>query len=150
MFPGDGRWPMPDDTRLADDLEHIVRHNLPWRDDTDALTECGRPAENFPTITRDELIARIRRLGRKRTAFTVCITCAERTQYAKPWDVAPEDVLSREIQRRQPDQLRRELAAITTLIANHPDEFQALLTGLAGIPSLAEHRRTRHVGGPRG
>ena len=145
MASGDGD-PVSDE-RPADKLDHIVRPSLPWRQER--ITECGRAAGELPVITKDELVARVKRLGQQRTAFTVCMTCYERVRYSKTWDVAPEDVLSREINRRDPDELRRlrrELAAVTALVAKYQDEFDAMVTGLEGTPSLAAYRRAKRMG----
>ena len=139
---------MPE-TRPADALDHVLRPRLPWRQED--LTECGRDPANLPTITRDDLINRVRKLGQQRTVFTVCMTCWHRSAYSKPWADEPEAVLEREIQRRKPQRLRHELTAITLLIDAHRDEFNELLNGLAGTPSLADHRRNRRTkGGSRG
>lgn len=138
------------DDRPAEALDHVVRVMLPWR--TDSLTECGKQASTVKNISRDELAARIKKHGQQRTAFTVCMTCCDRTRYAQPWAEEPEAVLEREIRRVQgkPGDLRRELLAVAALIDAHRDEFDAYVTGLAGAPSLAEHRRNRRFGGPRG
>lgn len=132
------------DDRPAEVLDHITRPGLPWR--AERLTECGRPADGVQTITADELRARVARLGKQRTAFTVCMTCAGRVGYSKPWAVAPELVLEREIQRRKPEEvlrLRRELAAVTALVEAHREEFDAMVDGLADTPSLTAYRRTK-------
>lgn len=137
-----------DDTRPAEALDHVIRPRLPWR--TDDRTECGREPGTLPTITRDALAARFKTLGQQRTAFTVCMTCLSRARYSKPWAVAPEAVLEREIQRRKQDdteRLRRELLAIELLITAHAEEFDELLAGLAGTASLSAHRRNRARGG---
>jgi hypothetical protein len=138
------------DTRVPDKLDHVLRPALPWR--PAELTECGRPANDFPVIDRNELADRVTRLGQQRTAFTVCMTCYAASGWAKQWETAPEAVLQREISRvtARPDLLRRELWAITALIAAHRSEFEDFVNGLADTPSLDAHRRNRRTGGSRG
>lgn len=140
---------MAADTRPAEALDHVVRDMLPWREQQ--LTECGKDAAGKQTISRDELAARIKRLGQQRTVFTVCMTCWDRAQYAQPWGEAPEAVMERELRRCQgkAGQIRRELFAVAALIEAHRGEFDSYVNGLAGAPSLAEHRRNRRLGGKR-
>jgi hypothetical protein len=59
-------------------VDHILRAALPWRVNAH-LTECGKPADELAgrLVTRDEAAARINRIGQKRAAFTLCMTCAE-------------------------------------------------------------------------
>lgn len=135
------------DERPADKLDHVVRPSLPWRQEY--ITECGRPGAELPVITKDELVARVKRLGQQRTVFTVCMTCYDRVRYSHTWEVAPESVLEREIRRRDPDEirrLRRELAAVTALVDKYRDEFDAMVTGLEGAPNLAAYRRAKRTG----
>lgn len=126
--------------------DHVVRAgSLPWRSAEDAFTECGLPIAGHPTISRDELIRRMREWGRTRTALTVCMTCWTTATRYKRWAEDPVDAVRREVNggRGQPDLLRRELRAIETLIAEHREEFDAVMAGLAGTVDLAAQRRAR-------
>lgn len=141
---------MPDEP-----LDHLLRASLPWR--ADRLTECGRPADTVASvITADELAARVRRDGKRRTAFTVCMTCADRAGYATTWEEHPIGVLYRELHRvgahrptgapPNPDfeTTTAELRAIAALVAAHRDEFDAYLAGLRTTVSLTDRRARRH------
>lgn len=140
---------MPDEP-----LDHLLRAPLPWR--ADRLTECGRPADTVASvITTDELTARIRRDGKRRTAFTVCMTCADRAGYATTWEAHPIGVLYRELHRvgahrptgvqPNPDfeRMTAELRAIAALVDAHRDEFDAYLAGLRTTVSLTDRRHDR-------
>lgn len=121
--------------------DHILRAGLPWRDYE--LTECGREvADVATTITRDQFFERIKRLGKQRTAFTVCMTCASTAPNYLPWNEDPVSCLRREVQLwRGNERMTGELRAIAALIAAHPDEFAGYLSGLAETVSLADRRR---------
>ncbi|WP_102144322.1 hypothetical protein [Mycobacterium hubeiense] len=138
-------------------LDHIVRSGLPWR--AERLTECGRSANDVAsTITLDELKARIEQHGKRRTAFTVCITCWTTAAHAAQWEVNPIGVIGREAQRcgcnfvvdrsHKPEAQRftAELHAIAALIEAHRDEFDGYITGLAETASLTERRRSKRRG----
>lgn len=134
--------------------DHVLRAPLPWR--TDHLTECGRRSDDVATcITLDDLTARIKKHGKQRTAFTVCITCWNTSANAAQWETNPVGVIWREAQRAgigstnpsiRPEAVRltHELRAIAALIAAHPEEFSDYLTGLRETTSLADHRRHRN------
>lgn len=132
------------DERPAEHLDHVARPMLPWR--VSHLTECGLSTSSLPVIDVDTLIARIGRLGQRRTALGVCMTCWTTASHSKKWDIDPVSVMEREVRRHKPKQLERELRAIAALINAHREEFDTAVAGLAGTPSLAEHRRNRRQG----
>lgn len=59
-------------------LDHIARTPLPWRTAPD-LTECGKVITdlNGRVVSRADIEARIRVVGKKRAAFETCMTCAD-------------------------------------------------------------------------
>lgn len=137
--------PLP--SRLSDGpLDHLARPALPWRDGQ-PLTECGRRVEGLPLITREELVARVRNLGSKRASFSTCITCWETASRWKPWDEDPVQAMGRECGPwyRNTAMLRDELLALAELVRAHPQEFRAILNGLAEAPRLDEARAARRL-----
>lgn len=137
---------MPDEP-----LDHIERACLPWRND--ALTECGRPLADVKAwITRDAYIARLKEHGSRRTAFTVCQTCASCIQHTKTWQQSPAAVIQRESGKTgwfgetdEGKRLSRELRAIAALIEAHRDEFDDYLTGLDATINLADRARVKRT-----
>lgn len=131
-------------------LQHVERPRLPWRND--ARTECGLPTAGHPVITRDEFIAKVKRLGQQRSAMSTCMTCWNTAQRWPTWGQDPVAMMRRETQMWKGDpRLRDELVAIAALIEAHRDEFDGLLTGLGQTSRLDEARRARRarVGGER-
>ncbi len=135
---------------MAEDepLAHIARSVLPWRDSADNDTECGKAVSQFAkVITWDEATAIVKKHGRQRAAFMLCMTCAETTHrhgYADPlgqltFDGAPRHRLDREHGARG-EQLDRELRAMAEIVSNHREEFDDLLSG--HVVPIAELRRT--------
>ena len=132
-------------------LDHILRSPLPWR--RARHTECGRPEHKVHrTIERHEYEQRLAQWGQRRTAFTVCQTCAPRYNSAETWDRSPIEMMHRETQRvgpwSAPDkptedqrQLIHELRALAALVEAHREEFDQYMAGLEGTISLAERRR---------
>ncbi len=96
-------------------------------------------------ITYDDARARVAREGQVRAAYTLCMTCVERSQsyrssYAKEWhswEAATLSFLARDLTGHQTDLANRELHALAALAAAHQEEFVALLS--AGN-DLAERR----------
>lgn len=136
-------------------LAHIARSQLPWRVDGDNDTECGKAISEFAkVITWDEAIALVKRHGRTRAAFLLCVTCAEtahRHGYHDPtgqctFDGEPTERLSREFGKRR-EQTDRELRAMAELVTRYRGEFDDLLAGL--VVPIAELRRTRNAGASR-
>jgi hypothetical protein len=124
-----------------DPLDHVNRPLLPWR--TVEQTECGLDT-NRPVITRDEFQARFKRLGRRRTAMTVCMTCWGTATRWPSFDEDPVRAVQRETyMMRSPLGFREELLALAELVANHRGEFEALVAALRGTVDLAGARRRR-------
>lgn len=139
------------DDQLADRLDHIARTPLPWRNTN--LTECGHDATKYPTITADDYMTRLRKYGDRRTAFTICQTCAARISVHLHTGNAAIPSLVDRLRRdvdgfRQNDQLERELEAIVALIGNHPDEFDALMAAHDTVARL-DQRRAANLRRPR-
>jgi hypothetical protein len=127
-------------------IEHLVRSAaFPWRSTDDAVTECGRPAAAMQVITRDEFVAKVRKLGEQRAAFTTCMTCWHTASRYKTWGEDPVDAVHREVMGgfAYRDVFRRELWAIAALISAHEDEFREYLHDLDQTVSLSERRRAR-------
>jgi hypothetical protein len=126
-------------------LDHVIRFDVPWR--RESKTECGRDTTDVrQIITRDELIAKWKREGQMRAAYTTCMTCLDRSKVARSWDEDPAGIITREFGNSfygtDKGATRRELRAIAMVVMAHRDEFEQALAGLAGTPSLDEKRRT--------
>lgn len=141
---------------MSDRLDHIAREPLPWRDEH--LTECGREiTATLPAVTPDEVRDRIRKWGKQRTSFTVCMTCVNRYDIAAlhgdTWERNPIGLLHRELQRcgvygggtetPKTALMTAELHAISALIAAHREEFDAYVNGVTDTVSLADRRKKR-------
>lgn len=156
-------------------VDHIARLPLPWRTEAD-YTECGKPLADYATdrlVTADEVQARIKRIGKQRAAFTVCMTCADTvfrwsgsggrnvlgaiereiqaTQYASPphpgESTRDRSRSERMWARRQ--RLEAEVEALAALVAAHREEFDGYLAGRADTVSLADRRQARRLRGAR-
>jgi hypothetical protein len=145
-------------------LDHVERPTLPWRT-AQRRTECGLDPEKHQTISRDELAAKAKRLGRERTYMTTCVTCLHTAQRHPSWDENPVACLAREIQttagwgrRRGEPTFRYEVLAIAQLIDEHRDEFDELVAtqaahdaaqagDVAGVVPLKARRGRARTGG---
>jgi hypothetical protein len=59
-------------------VDHLARHPLPWR--APHLTECGKPLDEIGPeriITRDAVRSRVNAVGKRRAAFSLCLTCLD-------------------------------------------------------------------------
>lgn len=135
---------MSDADRDGQPLEHVARAALPWRTDP-PLTECGKPHDGRPVLTRDEFVAKVRRLGRQRAAMSTCMTCWGAAERRTNWGQDPVAVMRRECGdwAHTDSRLRDELLALAALADAHRDEFEQLLTGLGDMVRLDERRRRR-------
>lgn len=131
-----------------DDLprEHVARPSLPWRVG-EQLTECGRKADE-DTLTRDELIAKVRKQGPSRAKITTCLTCFDTAQRWQDWNASPAAVMARELKNvtywsgQAAPVIQNELRAIALLIEAHREEFDETLAALAStVPLVANRRR---------
>jgi hypothetical protein len=145
-------------------IEHVARPQPPWRAAA-LLTECGRPADAVTVITRDQFIAKIKRLGQQRAAYTSCMVCWDKCRHNHDWDVDPVGCLMREAARYEHASMRRvyyggndlrdvaesqraadaigfrnELLAIAALVEAHRTEFDEYCDGLASTSDLAARR----------
>jgi hypothetical protein len=149
-------------------LDHVQRPELPWRTPEQAMTECGLPANSYPTITRSELAKRWKDFGQQRTAMTVCMTCFDTAKRWRTWQQDPLDGIQRAL-RQEPSPyrfgvaaggfrtgdeqpvpsskspLRAELRALAILAERHSDEFHALVRGLMTVGDLAKKRREKRA-----
>jgi len=126
------------------EVSHVVRPDLPWRKST--TTECGRTGGNRPLMTRDELIAKVKLEGIQRAALSVCMTCLETARRWADWRRDPVQAMARETYHGShgaDPRLKNELLALAALVEAHRDEFDEMLTGLAGTISLDAARRAR-------
>lgn len=147
-------------------LDHISRRRLPWRTEAD-LTECGKPIRELAgrVVTREEVERRVKQIGRQRTAFSTCMTCADTSnrwtsdrrgsatsavgrEAAAVEHIQPPHHYSQDRERAQVLWNRRqrfeaELEAIAALVAAHREEFDGYLAGVGDTVSLDDRRRTR-------
>lgn len=127
-------------------LDHVERPQPPWR--RLHLTECGLPANSYPTITREELARRHKKQGLQRTAMTVCMPCLTAAQRWPTWGEDPIAALGRETARtKDKARFRDELLAIALLIQEHKDEFDSIVEDIDHTIRLANHRHQGRVSG---
>lgn len=126
---------------MREPVDHILRPQLPWRTDA-GITECGFDASKVKTVTRAEFLSRLKDLGQQRTAMLTCMTCSDTARRWGTWDDDPRKALEREIiwetgwrGNDRGDRLRDELLAISDLVKNHREEFDAHI-------SATEQRRS--------
>lgn len=159
------------DTEKVGLVDHITRAVLPWRMSAD-LTECGKAAADYVgrLVTREQAAARIKAIGQKRAAFSLCMTCADTSdRHRNKRDLTTDlvHVVARATSSvdhagppytdRSPSgqwlerqRLAAELEAIAALVEAHREEFDGYLSGREQTVSLADHRRragARRVGG---
>jgi hypothetical protein len=124
---------------MKEPVDHILRPRLPWRAFEDAITECGYDATQVRTLTREAHDARLKELGRQRTAMLTCMTCLDTNARYAHWADDPRQAMSREIDweirwgreiRDREQHLKDELFAIAGLIEAHRDEFDQLVDTL--------------------
>ncbi len=121
---------------MKEPLDHIERPRLPWRSpDEPTVTECGYDASKVKTLTRKQYIERQKEYGEQRTALFTCMTCIQAARSWPTWKHDPRKALEREItwecrwrSGKHGQRLKDELIAIESLISNHRDEFESLLT----------------------
>lgn len=125
--------------------DHVRRPDLPWR--TANLTECGRPVGDVKSfITRDELDARLRKDGRARVAFSVCMTCWQTATRWKTFNQDPVEAIRREVylpREGTEDLLRVELRGLAALADKYRDEFDEFVKGMSETARF-ERRRKGH------
>jgi len=124
-------------------ISHVQRPVPPWRAAT--LTECGKTIAGHPTITREEMLLLVKRLGQQRASMQLCMTCWSTAARWADWTTNPVDVIARETfgGRSPRDGFCEELRALAALVEAHPDEFHGYLAGLADTASLAAARTAR-------
>ena len=66
--------------------DHVLRPQLPWRSDANAITECGYDATKVKAITREELQARLTEFGQQRTSMLTCMTCVDTATRWLAWE----------------------------------------------------------------
>lgn len=138
---------------MSEDKAHVYRAAPPWRQGP-PLTECGRAPESVagPVLRVEELVAKWRREGQARAAYTTCMTCLDRARVyqghrrgeeAGEWERDPVAVVARDGRWGSPvaDLARRELHALAGLAAAHPEEFAALLSARDELRAARERRR---------
>lgn len=131
-------------------IEHVIRRaSLPWRPANDQLTECGKSARDYTSITYDVFTRKVRIQGQQRASMSTCMTCWNTATRYQTWAVDPVDAIRREVygMRGDSDTFRRELWAIAALIDAHRDEFDNYLTGLSQTTDLATRRRAKRLTG---
>jgi len=129
-------------------IEHVVRARLPWRT-VESKTECGRDVDQARLITREDLLAKVRKQGQARAAMTTCMTCWETCQRHPGWEDSPSAVIARQATSwtwaRTPEsaQVDRELWALAALVAAHQEEYAALLAAQSQNDELRQRRLQR-------
>lgn len=110
-------------------VDHILRPQLPWRTDG-GVTECGYDASQVKTLTRAEYFERLKEYGQQRASLFTCMTCADTARRWGTWEDDPRRALEREVQWEcgwsrsdRGQQLRDELVAMASLVAEHRQEF---------------------------
>jgi hypothetical protein len=128
---------------MSEDLDHVARAGLPWR--PEHRTECGLAPGGRQVISRDELVAKLKREGQRRAAMTTCMTCLDTATRHQTWAQDPASAMRREIPLygRDLDVVNGELRAIAALINAHREEFDGFLAALAGTVRLADARTAR-------
>lgn len=124
--------------------DHVARPALPWR--SADLTECGRPVGDVKSvITRDQLTDRLRKDGRARVAYSVCMTCWQTAERWKTFDQDPIEAIRREVYlpRDNDDQLRTELRGLAALAAKYRDELDAFVAGMGETVRFERRRKER-------
>lgn len=133
---------------MADRKTHLLRARPPWRDGLD-ITVCGRKVTPvLKTAVPGADMAREAAkwaLMRRKSADApdmICTVCYEKLGcYGREnWNRNPLAVLQADIKSWNPaarDALRRELLALASLAASHPDEFRRLLTAERVMAALA-------------
>jgi hypothetical protein len=152
------------DTEKVGPVDHITRAVLPWRTAAD-MTECGKDAVKFPgrLVTRDEASARIKKVGQKRAAFSLCMTCADTSdRHRNKHDITTDmvHVVARatgSVEHAYPPYVDRapsanwlerqrlagELEAIAALVEAHREEFDGYLSSREQAVSLSDYRGQR-------
>lgn len=127
---------------MSEPLTHIIRTELPWRRGVDTRTECGLRADSYPSVTRDEAVARVRKMGQQRSAMFFCMTCLYTADRWRPWEVDPVDAIRRDANSVAEirEALHEDLFAIALLIEAHRQEFDELLAGLRATVDLGKLR----------
>lgn len=136
---------------MADEpLIHAERLRPPWR--TVLLTECGRNVAEFAegrVFGRDEMVAKVKEWGKQRTAMLMCMSCWSRFQYnwQGSWEEHPEGIVERDVGGfgRRRSMLGAELKALSVLYEAHPEEYAAIVAGLAATEDLAEKRAEKRL-----
>lgn len=141
-------------------IVHIVRPRPPWRAAKYELTECGLSAHEHAAISREEHAARLHKWGRQRTAMHTCMTCMptwERyggdSERAATWEQNPVAALAREAEKARwarrgkesRERLDVELRAIMQLVADHHDEFDAIVARFEWLAQAEKDRQVRQT-----
>lgn len=140
------------------DITHIERSPLPWR--PERATECGLDASRHPTWTREEAAEKQRALGTQRFSMFACMTCLNTAGRHAMWETDPASCMVRHAAPmavgmwgfpQEADHEKRrfadELRAIAALIANHREEFDALVSGLGEVVDIDSARKARRASG---
>lgn len=132
---------------MTEPLDHVLRPALPWRDQNDVKTECGRALVGLSVLSRDAAQVKWKKQGQARAALTTCMTCLQTAQRWPSWDEDPARSLGREhlgaMWAEGDPRLNRELRAIALLIDAHREEFDATVRGLEDVGSLDDARKRK-------
>lgn len=138
--------------------DHVLRRQLPWRR-IEGLTECGLPAGSYPTLTAEQMAAKLKREGQQRAAMSSCMTCWNATMRHRGFLGADDliEIVAREIERcrwnrnaEASKQLRDELQALVMLAEARPIEFESYLCDLKEVVDLGKVRDEKRRGGAGG
>lgn len=129
---------------MSEPMAHVIREPLPWQGEP-TVTECGRPLNDVKEfITRAAMIAKVKREGHTRAAYTSCMTCWQTADRHPLWADNPCAAVERVYHVYGPHpELRNELVALAALVEQHRAEYDVLVAGLAAAPRLDDVRRAR-------
>ena len=119
---------------MKEPLAHVARAKLPWRASPN-LTECGLAMESVAeAISRDDFIARVKRDGERRAAYSTCMTCWEACKHNPGnQDAATIDSVARYVdrvrwnRRAMREEFLADMHAISVLVERYADEFEELV-----------------------
>ena len=103
---------------MSDPIQHIDRARPPWR--RESITECGQWSKDVAsTMSHEDAETLIERLGIRRAALVLCMTCVEMFRCARHG----EHPVLRDTHGKGRELLETELAALEMLAHAHADEF---------------------------
>lgn len=139
---------MTKDDQEKEVFKHVARVNPPWR--KTRMTVCGRRENDVKAVvTFDEALAFIKKLGKTRASYSICMICAERCN-VRDWWKSPIATLTQgkynpfgNSVHAENNEFSNELRALGKLYEAHTQEFEELLSVISMGDELAEARKNR-------